>query len=324
MLVESNAILSLDDIDAMRNVKMLHPFIPSKSISMFTANAGNLKTSLVLDVVSSILNDNKNMESYWFDFDIGIHRAHKESINNLISTKRFAPIIVSNNDVHDEVNRIINQLSEKEVLSNVVIVVDGLQALFSRKDKDINKSGDAHNILETFKSIKEKGGTVILIHHNNKEEKDGWSNFRGSQVIMDSVDNAYGLKATQGDTEISIDIKVSKYSGTIKEIYQGSNCQVNINKLSNKYSYGFSDECSNEFTISNEQSNIIELVTSNSFKFGKTELVSLIMRDLSLPKNKTRAELEELINKGILCLQKVNKKNKFIIGISEPIDLISN
>ena len=61
--------------------------------------------------------------------------------------------------------------------------------------------------------LKAKGATQIVIHHNNKPDKDGYTDWRGSAAIGDACDCIYMLKAVENEETIDIRLMPRKYTG---------------------------------------------------------------------------------------------------------------
>ena len=113
MLLNTQTQLTEETIEDMLNIKMLHPLIPSGSLTMIAANAGNLKTSAVINISSYILEKQANMETYWFDYDQGVHRA--KGLKDINNTGRFAAIPVNDNQANIDVFGMFDKLMKLEV-----------------------------------------------------------------------------------------------------------------------------------------------------------------------------------------------------------------
>jgi len=134
--------LVLDNLEAYMNREMLHPLISKGSITVVSANAGNMKTSLVLNIVKHIKNQFDSIDFFWFDYDIGLMRAMSKSgeiATELLSYEKFFAAEIGSSKEHESVKELLSELGSKDKLTNAVIVFDGLQSLFGMANSNINK-----------------------------------------------------------------------------------------------------------------------------------------------------------------------------------------
>ena len=208
----TDIILTPNSLQAIGDIEMFTEIIPKGMITCIHAASGVGKSTLVATQIKKILVDNQDLEVIYLDYDQAKVR-NRQMLLTLLDNfgSRFKPIDIRNQEIEDKAKSILSSLTD---LSKYVIVIDALQGMFNRAEKDINKASDASKIMEAIKVYQNKGATVIIVHHSNKVNNQGITSFRGSMVIQDSVDNLFCLyKLTRGGNvlkaKLDIDIKRS-------------------------------------------------------------------------------------------------------------------
>ncbi len=203
---------SLSSLQEIGDIEMLTDIIPRNNLTLLYAQGGGGKTTLIGALIKEILENKPEMDVLLLDYDQAKIR-NRDLLMTLLSheSNNFGLVDVS---TLDESNKTLSILDTMKDLSNKVIVIDALQGIFARYSKDINKAVDASQIMNKFKAFRDKGATVIIIHHSNKVDKLGFATFRGSAVIIDSVDNLYEVqKVDRTKTELTLKILMDhKYS----------------------------------------------------------------------------------------------------------------
>lgn len=88
-----------------------------------------------------------------------------------------------------ELHKIIQTL-QKIDLSNCLVVFDSIKNFI---DGDRDKNRDVSKVMEVLKSLRNKGATVVFLHHANKKQKDFESDFAGSSAFSEDTSNAFKL-----------------------------------------------------------------------------------------------------------------------------------
>ncbi|MEA3387596.1 MAG: AAA family ATPase, partial [Patescibacteria group bacterium] len=220
--VSTTKLLGLFELTSMQqlidigDIEMLTNIIPKGMLTLMYAGGGVGKSTIVASQIKEALSKSEDLEVLLLDFDQALVR-NRNTLMELVDLPRFGNTSISNQD-HAE--NIIETIKALPSLENTVIVVDALQGMFDRFNRDINKAVDAGFIMDILKLYRDKGATVIIVHHSNKIDKDGFATFRGSAVIKDSVDNLYEVKGVDRDSEyltLKVCMEDHKYSFLIDD-----------------------------------------------------------------------------------------------------------
>jgi len=250
------------------------------------------------------LNNDKTLNTLWFDYDNALYR-NKNLAETLLTnhSNRFQWIQVSDKNVVNDTN---TKLMSAD-LSNTIIVVDALQGLFNRTGMNINDATDAGRITDMLRNYADKGATVIMIHHSNKQDKDGWSTFRGSAVIQDSVDNLFQLaqqSRTEDELTVAIDIS-AKFSFLVKDA-SVKNYTIDLNLDYITDSIDIKPELPKG--ISEEMiSNAIEIVEENTCN-SLAEAETRLMTESTVGKNKAKKIYQYLVSDNRLAKEVVAER----------------
>lgn len=210
-------VITLDYLESLGDIEMLTNLVPDGMLTCIHSVGGQGKSTLIAAHVDTILKSNNSIkEAIWLDYDAAVRRnttlfktlltEHKENI-------KVVPVYTENS-----MNKLDTYLSKKD-LHSTVIVVDALQGMCNRMSADINKATDMGTVMDKLRGYCDNGATVIVIHHSNKQDKEGWSNFRGSAVIQDSVDNLYQLRQVKRtNNKLTVEVDISpKFSFSLDE-----------------------------------------------------------------------------------------------------------
>ncbi len=307
------------DLDAIGDIVKLTSLIPKNHMTLLYSPGGKGKSSLVASQIKKLLEDHKNELVYLFDFDQAIIR-NRDMLNSLLKLEGFRNVPVSNNTL---ANTVVNTLEAQETLENKVIVIDALQGMFARFNLDINKAKDAGKIMNMLKSFRDKGATVIVIHHSNKITVEGTASFRGSAVIQDSVDNLFEIQQiSRTETELTLRVVMEhKYS------FLTDNPEP-IFKLDKQLGYEILDKLPSEqgevgLPRGIEKRSIpycLDVIRENSGK--TTGIVEEALKDtLGVGKNKIKAFILYLKETGIVQAVKLTGNNRFSLEVLEIDDV---
>jgi archaellum biogenesis ATPase FlaH len=91
-----------------------------------------------------------------------------------------------------------------------VFIIDSI-----RNFTDVNNDIKVMRVMNGLMNIRDAGGTIVLLHHANKDGK----NYQGSNNIRNSIDCMYQLKKHHSnDGEINISLNIIKERAGIKDI----------------------------------------------------------------------------------------------------------
>ena len=300
--------LTLEKIEELQNVKMLSTLITDNRITMFAANAGEGKTSVVLGQLKEINDLYKNKQILYFDYDQGIHRTTTELLEVALNYSDIRQV-----DTIPEHVSVMSYIDSIPAKMNTVLVFDGFQSFVGKYNGkyDINKAHDMQIVMGIFKRLRKEGFTVIIIHHNNKEDpRTGNSLFRGSSVIQDSLDSLFYVKGVISDSKLNIVLSVEKFSG--QNLYKGT--ILCFKQLSNG-DVKYADSTAKASIVYPKNVDKVQLIKCVVDMCGsnKSNIAKDIKTRLSIGLNKAVICLNLLIEEGLFKAVPTGKKNSFTI-----------
>ena len=301
-------------LETKRNVKMLSRLITDNRITMVAANSQNGKTSLVLGEIESIREKYPNKEIIIADYDNGIHRAKSGMLDRLIEDSVKAASISSAKD-H---TALFEHLDAIDDASDVVFVLDGFQSFCSRLGAEITNPTEMDKTMSIFKTMRDiKGMTIVLIHHNNKKDKEGWSTFRGAASIEDSLDSLLSLNGNREDTKLHINIRVDKFDGMT--LAKGDKVSATIEHSG---SITFKEMADVEVVLPKriDQDKLVKAITDN-IGLAKTEMGKVVAKELGVGRNTVSTAIEAAIEAKLFYEHTFSHNRKTIELTPEPQSL---
>jgi archaellum biogenesis ATPase FlaH len=195
-------------------------FLAKGLITMIYADGGQGKSYLSLCLANTLLY--KNTRVVYLDFDNPLS----------VLRERGADKLIENNERLDYIQRSSLDISPLELLiklsdaaiskiyNNCIFIIDSI-----RNFVDITNDGKVMQFMNMLMSIRDAGGTIVLLHHANKDGR----NYQGSNNIRNSVDCMYFLKKHHSNAgEINISLTAIKERTGVKNV---GFC-LNLNELS--------------------------------------------------------------------------------------------
>lgn len=181
----------------------LEDFLPiqKREINILSANGGSGKSFISLLLALKLSENNKVFA--WFSEDEIEITKNRENIlkksnilnpnyENLVICGRETEIIrfVEKNNRKLEINNKFN-IIKKQLKDFNIVILDPLIGFFGG---DENDNGDARFFMSLLnKWCSDESKTIILIHHNNKADKDGNSTSRGASAFIDACRMQYSI-----------------------------------------------------------------------------------------------------------------------------------
>ena len=204
-------LLAQDKVNSEAN--WLIPYVIQKqSIVVLYAPAGSGKTFAAWGLAKFAYLTKKVSEVFYFDGDNGLSVIFDRGAEELIRYKNFNYIAMNNPRIHKEFGEIDNLkllkeiVNSKENLSNMLFVIDSLKDFVGELDMENGKDMKTY-FRDYIMNLRLRGATIVLLHHTNKaiKKKDGTVDtnqltFTGSQQILNSLETAYMVVPTNGDT----------------------------------------------------------------------------------------------------------------------------
>jgi hypothetical protein len=212
--------LTREDIERFNNIPMLvDGLIAKKQLSILYAESGKGKTLAVLSITKKILDKNKNMHMVFFDYDGGKARS-SDMFGNILDTYPDRVSFVSESSTKVMKSVFEDMMERGGDLSNYIIIIDALQNFVTSNGKSITNNDEITEVMDILKSIRDKqNATILVVHHSNKADKEGYATFRGAQAIMDGCDTLLKMEpAKRGKFEnkdlapdtIKLNVKIEK------------------------------------------------------------------------------------------------------------------
>ena len=184
----SNFFYTSNDIEDAPLTEWLIPeVIPSSTIGVFYGAPGSGKSSILIDYCYQILRNFENTYIIYIDADQGISKIKESHINELISTYglRFKYGGKSKDDISATAQNLLKEVVQTQLNfreRKYIIIEDSLTLITPKRNGFI----DVQKLYKFEKQIRDLNGTVIIIHHLNK---DGM--FADSQQIENYADYTF-------------------------------------------------------------------------------------------------------------------------------------
>ena len=181
-------IYTYADINEAEDIEwFIKDVIPNPSIGVVYGNSGTGKSAIIIELCNQILNNTNHVHVIYIDADMSPNKLKQIGIAELIKKhkerfvyagKQVANIVAKTQDFLNEIIELQNKCSTKKYL----LVEDSLTLLSPKKNGFV----DTELLYKHEKQIREAGGSVILIHHLNKN-----GIFADSQKIEDFADYTF-------------------------------------------------------------------------------------------------------------------------------------
>lgn len=175
-------------IDSIKSEYLFDNFLVVNEITMISARPAEGKSLLTVALCNMLLQNDKIEQVFYLDGDNSAATLKDRNIHHLKQqhNNRFRYFCGLQKI---ELQKIIQTLLKID-LSNCLIVFDSIKN-FITGDRDKNK--DVSKVMDALKALRNKGATVIFLHHNNKKQKDFESDFAGSSAFAEDTSNAFKL-----------------------------------------------------------------------------------------------------------------------------------
>lgn len=291
--------LSYKDVKNAKNVIFLYDFVVENEITLVAAKPGTGKTFLSL-ILAHLFAKNKYI--LYLDGDNSLTTLKNRKVDNLLKKFDSFDYIKGN---RDELNQELNLVLNCDDLSDVVIFVDSGKNLIIG-DRDKNK--DVSNFFTKLKKLRDKGATIIVLHHTNKQTKaeinkietyiyagsSAWEEDSSNVLLMhrNSNRNSLILFTYKGRIGLQADEKFAYEIIETDDFYA-------LQKIEVEYA-----EETEEFEEIKE--NILKIINNNKQKLSKNELKKELIK-LGVLENNQQL-FENFIKLGL------NRYWKYIIG----------
>lgn len=214
----------MDKLDFLRTKKLtkahfdkestflIEGFLVEEAITMIYANGGTGKSWLSLSLASYLLENLLCEHLIYLDMD-NPKRVLKERGVDDMGEKFPNLLYLQRSTVEASPLELLKDIGDRAVgnyYRNCVFIVDSVRDFI----EDMNDGNKIRRFMTVFKNIREAGGTVILLHHSNK---NGLA-YQGGVDLHNSLDNGFKLskKATTSG-KIHFMLEVSKERDSVKD-----------------------------------------------------------------------------------------------------------
>lgn len=229
---KANSLLNikkLSEIEVISPKFLLENVCPlqENEINIFSANGGSGKSYFTLLLMLHLSNLGKKCFCWYSEDEEGITKGRLEKLKKIhrnlkddnltIIGKDNQPLrIVERTNRKLEINEKFNLL-KKELKDYDVILLDPLIAFYGGDENDNSEARYFMSLLNKWASEDKK--TFIVIHHNNKKDKDGASSIRGASAFVDACRMQYSVIEDKENTKYRI-AKIEKtnhFSNNVRE-----------------------------------------------------------------------------------------------------------
>ena len=191
-----NAVdLNIDKVENLKFEYIYQNFIVQNEITMFAAQPASGKSLLTTAICHHYLKSDNLSTVLYFDADNGIATIRNRNIHVLKQKFQKRLRYIHESGASKMEMKILNKKLQQTNLSNTLIVFDSIKN-FIIGDRDKNK--DVSVVMETLKSLRRQGATVIFLHHTNKPQKDIEElTYAGSSAWEEDTANAFILKKNE-------------------------------------------------------------------------------------------------------------------------------
>ena len=230
----SNIQVLLDKFDLPQeridhsNYSYLYPsFIVKNEITMIAAKPGSGKTLVSMALSNMLLQKEAVKEVIYFDADNGLSTLKDRGVGRLkIQHGRKLRIVHDVMTSNIQMWQIIHKLQTVN-LENILIVFDSIKNFMKGGDRDKNK--DVSVIMQNLKQLRNRGATVVFLHHTNKPQADiNQLQYAGSSAWEEDTSNAFILKKNEYKKSFILS-PIKSRIGDLKELaftYDSVNCHI--------------------------------------------------------------------------------------------------
>lgn len=179
---------------------LVEGLIPKGAITLLFGRGGIGKTWLALQLGKAVA-EKSNIPVIYVGFEDPI-AILKERLSVLGTSKNLYIWHISNSEIIPPKLDSKDWKNYKNLPQDSLFIFDTLRA---SQSGDENSSRDMAIIMERLKELREKGFTILLLHHTPKSNE---GIYKGSTAILDLVDHALCLEKTKDEENESLDTGV--------------------------------------------------------------------------------------------------------------------
>lgn len=292
---------SKDIEDAPETQWLIPEVIPSSTIGVFYGAPGSGKSSILIDYCYQILRNFENTYIIYIDADQGISKIKESHVNELISTYdiRFRYAGKSKDDICATAQNLLKEVVQTQLNfreRKYIIIEDSLTLITPKRNGFI----DVQKLYKFERQIRNLNGTIIIIHHINK---DGM--FADSQQIENYADYTFFVQRNAFNSfNLLHSKKASRYD--IKE----KAYKVENRKIVEEIDFQIANISNSEATFVNLVYDLLHDSEMNQSEIMKYLKQISFFTKFTVGEKKVLSWLEKWAKNGKwACEQRVNEKN---------------
>jgi len=178
---------------------LIDGFVVEKGITLYYGPPGIGKSMLTLGITRYAADRGKTVQ--YSDYDNPLSALKERGADFLIDEERYPnidyihpEIAVDDDNIPMEPDEVLDELvrgAKSEAYVDVLFVIDSLTDFVT----DVQNGKLVKEFFKKVKALRNAGGTVVIIHHANKDEK----NFQGHASILSAPDNVFRLSKGTDD-----------------------------------------------------------------------------------------------------------------------------
>lgn len=206
--------LTSDDLQEEQTHFFIDEFLVEQAITMFYGKEKQGKSWLLYGLTKLLCNHDRVKKVFYVDQDNPKRQLKERNIDALID--RYSPKLkyMAKGSTPMQGMELIEKMAEPAVMSvyeGCVFIFDSTRDFVNNTDSDIQ----AKKFMESMKSIREAGGTVLLIHHATKSGKT----IDGSAEFTKSADNVFEVvQRAKEENLIQYEVPVYRDRDAIKDM----------------------------------------------------------------------------------------------------------
>ncbi len=175
---------------------LYHNMIVKNEVTMIAAKPSSGKSLTAIAFTNMALQNNDVDYVFYFDLDNSLTTLKERNIQDLsIKWGKKLQYIHPSFCEKPIIWRMIKELQSRD-LTNCLIVFDSAKNFMLNGDRDKNK--DVSKVTEIFKALRNKGATVLFLHHTNKPTRDlNELVYAGSSAWEEDSSNAFILNQNE-------------------------------------------------------------------------------------------------------------------------------
>jgi len=285
--------------------------IVKNELTMVAAKPASGKSLTTVAIVNTALTNNIINRCIYFDLDNSLTTLKQRNIDALHTEHgNKLKYIHSAFAGKNEVFRIIKQLQNMN-LKDKLIVFDSAKNFMSGGDRDKNK--DVSKLTDIFKTLRDKGATVIFLHHTNKPSRDiEGLQYAGSSAWEEDSTNCFILDFNQ-DKETFIFKCIKNRVGDLEDqAYKYNESNHTLHKVD-----------FDEASLSEDDEEIIDEINLylkdnlREVKKRSTSQIEMSLVKIGFVRNKVRSILKKFIDKKWSCEAQVHLNNRKVFMLLE-------